>query len=130
MAKGGLEIEAVVSWLSVWGLPTFIHTLLPLLLSLVTNKPRRDAAGAGGGAVGGAVGCTAGGQALDGVARKASGVLVALAGEGHLGLAAGMFYIIDPLVACIAAAESPSEAAGAALVIEQVSMRLGEPIVC
>ncbi len=107
VAKGGLEVDAVVSWLSVWGLPTFIHTLLPLLLSLVTNKPRRDAGSAGGGAAGGAVGGAAAGgsrseagvEALDEVAQKACGALVALAGEGHLGLAAGIFNIIDPLVA-------------------------------
>jgi hypothetical protein len=38
-------------------------------------------------------------EALDEVAQKACGALVALAGEGHLGLAAGIFNIIDPLVA-------------------------------
>lgn len=39
VSKGGLEIEAVVQWLDVWGLPTFIQSLLPLLLSLITRKP-------------------------------------------------------------------------------------------
>ena len=135
-AKGGLELEAVVGWLQVWGISTFVHTLLPHLLALVIYKkpvsldkrtptnsvatptnsvataqatstvPFSPAAGGGGGGAGG----------VDRVARKVGGVLVKLSSDRHLGLglAVGINYIIDPLIASLAYRADPGPTAGGA----------------
>jgi hypothetical protein len=113
-----------VGWLQVWGLSTFLHSLLPCLIALVVYKkpvsldkrtptnsvataqatstvPFSPAAGGGGGGAGG----------VDLVARKVGGVLVKLSSDRHLGLAVGINYIIDPLISSLAYRADPAPTA-------------------
>ena len=80
VSKGGLEIEAVVAWLNVWGLPTFLESLLPHLLALVTTRklppPPPEPLQLGPAAA--AHAHSSAGPAVDMVTRKAAAVLVLL----------------------------------------------------
>ena len=42
-AKDGLEIKTVVTWLEVWGLASFVQTLLPALVNIITQQKRTSA---------------------------------------------------------------------------------------